>query len=763
MPTEISTISKELKTGRQLLFLATIKDGRILSMNRTATVYLGFDGKALTNTMLPSYSDLVHPDDFAAYMAHLKSFITAATDEERDFELRLREKDGTWNKFRIRNRLYHGASDNGDVIVLSLADQIIQDPRDLEKGSERNVRVLQNDYDHLVDSLDEGFAIIELLYNREGAPIDYYYRRINPAFEKQVDIKDITGKTVREFIPTPKEHWLEIFGKIAETGETLRFQDQNSNLKDYWLDLYAFKVGDPDSGRVAVLFRNITGRKLEEEKLKNEVVAQNERLRESNELLQTVFDTTNVGIAVLKIVYDEQAAPRDFRFIRVNKVLRELYLDQDVLGKTYLEISKYGIKAGIYDALLKVAAMGEPLDREFFVETEKGDKWFRITARRQNDLLLVNLEDVTARKAEIEEFKENLRFKQELGKASQETIMIINLNTFSVRYINKDVFPEVGLTREKVEGMGLADIVPYIHPRDREKVLELHRKLLKASKDEILDMEIRLKLKGIAWEWFNVRGKVFNRRDASWVDEYVLLATNITEQKNIQKALVKAETLSIKGEVARTFAHELRNPLASIGMVGDVLSRTLDAAGNKKFGNYLAILKRSTKTLNEMVTNLLNSSNYSPAALIKSDLAEIVNETIHKASDRIYLAGIKLIKNYDGPYYVLADREKLEIALLNIIVNASEATSPGKGVIEISVQKKDSDYILSIADNGHGMEKEEIDKLFQAFYTKKNTGVGIGLSSVKTILEEHDAQVKVESEPGEGTCFHLSFQQADQN
>ncbi|MGB8375198.1 MAG: HAMP domain-containing sensor histidine kinase, partial [Salegentibacter sp.] len=213
-------------------------------------------------------------------------------------------------------------------------------------------------------------------------------------------------------------------------------------------------------------------------------------------------------------------------------------------------------------------------------------------------------------------------------------------------------------------------------------------------------------------------------------------------------------------EIARTLAHELRNPLASIGMAAELLEKKVDPSQREELKNYIDILSRSTATLNNLVSNLLNTSNYSPAVLRKEDLAEILKSTIEKAADRIYLAGIKVISKFDGPYPILADKEKLIIALLNIIVNASEATTPDHGIIEIAVTKNKTDFILSIRDNGHGLEQDQIDKLFEAFYTNKSTGVGVGLSSVKTILEDHDAPVKVTSKPNVGTCFDISFHNA---
>ena len=91
------------------------------------------------------------------------------------------------------------------------------------------------------------------------------------------------------------------------------------------------------------------------------------------------------------------------------------------------------------------------------------------------------------------------------------------------------------------------------------------------------------------------------------------------------------------------------------------------------------------------------------------------------------------------------------------IVNASEAMEPETGILQLSIHREDEDFTLTITDNGCGLHKEQLEKLFDAFYTQKPGGIGVGLSSVKNILEEHDARIDVHSEPNKGTTFCLSF------
>ncbi len=754
MPHHTPITEEELQTAQQILLLVDLEDSQVNFINDIGEEYCGVDHHFLKKNNFCFYKEFIHPDDYEPYMAHLSRM---GNNGGANFTLRLKSKNGKWSNFVFTDRHYSPNQKTGNKQLLSLARKI-EENEDRENENYKNkYKALATEYNYLFESLDEAFAISEIIFDEHGKAFDCLFIKTNPAFEKHVNLRNFRGKTIREIFPNPKEDWLDIFGKVAVSGEPVRFQDYSKNIDNSWFDLYAFKLGEKKSRRIAILFRNITSSKQEEEKLRSQLDLHHKTLKESKELLQNVFDTTNLAIAVLKTLYDDQGNVKDFVFLRTNKVLQEMYLQEEIIGRTYLETSKYGVEMGMYDAFIKVMTTGKPLDKELFFDKDGYNHWFRLTARAQNDLLIATIEDISQRKAEAKELEETMRFKQELVRATPEVIMIVNLNSFTIRYMNKDLAPQAGLSRGKVEGKDLKEVFPFIHPRDREKMMQFHRNLLKADTEDIIEEEIRLKLEGSTWEWFNLRGKVFKRKNASWVDEYVLLVRNIHEQKNTQKALLKAEKLSIQGEIARTFAHELRNPLASIGMVGEVLNRKLKDSVKESYSNYFKILKRSTKTLNDLVTNLLNASNYSPAVLKEDDLGEIMDNTLLKAADRIYLAGIKVNKRYKGKFPVLADKEKLEIALLNLIVNASEATVPGEGVIEVEIKSQKTDFVLRITDNGQGMTQDQIDHIFEAFYSNKETGMGIGMSSVKNILEEHDAPIKVSSRLNEGTTFRIFF------
>jgi PAS domain S-box-containing protein len=127
------------------------------------------------------------------------------------------------------------------------------------RRSEDALRESEARYRTLFDSIDEGFCIIEVLFDELGKATDYRFLEVNRGFERQTGLMGATGRRVRELAPSHEEHWFEIYGRVALTGEPIRFEEAARAL-GRWYDVYAFRVGDPEDRRVAVLFNDIMER-----------------------------------------------------------------------------------------------------------------------------------------------------------------------------------------------------------------------------------------------------------------------------------------------------------------------------------------------------------------------------------------------------------------------------------------------------------------------------------------------------------------------
>lgn len=118
----------------------------------------------------------------------------------------------------------------------------------------------------LVDAMDQGACIIEMIFDGEGRPTDYRFLRVNSSFEAQTGLRDAEGRTMRSFRPDHEEYWFEIYGRVAMTGEPARFDNPAAAL-GRWYEVYAFRVGEPEQRRVGIVFSDIAERKKHEERL----------------------------------------------------------------------------------------------------------------------------------------------------------------------------------------------------------------------------------------------------------------------------------------------------------------------------------------------------------------------------------------------------------------------------------------------------------------------------------------------------------------
>lgn len=237
------------------------------------------------------------------------------------------------------------------------------------------------------------------------------------------------------------------------------------------------------------------------------------------------------------------------------------------------------------------------------------------------------------------------------------------------------------------------------------------------------------------------------------------LEAGIGKLKAANKELVELKSMekfAISGRISRTLAHEIRNPLTSIALATDQLKEALPVNEDNEF--LLDIIKRNSDRINSLISKLLNSTKFSELQLAPAFPGTILDEAIDLAADRINLQGVKIIKNYSAQTGKIdVDAEKMKLAFLNIIVNAIEAMEPEKGVLEIKTEYRENKCLITIKDNGIGMDDESASKIFEPYYTTKESGNGLGLTNTQNIILNHNGNITLESVPGKGTTFFITL------
>jgi PAS domain S-box-containing protein len=351
------------------------------------------------------------------------------------------------------------------------------------------------------------------------------------------------------------------------------------------------------------------------------------------------------------------------------------------------------------------------------------------------------------RTATLKALRANERKYKSVFEKSKDVIFIAD-EQLNILDINEAV-SMLGYTAEEIVGKNLADLIEQAQ----------HRKYLQQSLQShkaINDWEVILLTKNNEKKDCILTATIEENNNGTYYVQGII--HDITNLKKIEKANLQAEKLAAAGRLVRTLAHEVRNPLNNITLSAEQMQQEVKEDAPLL---YLDIINRNSKRISDLITELLNTSRPSEIILREQTLQMLLDDVIASAIDSLTLKRIRLQVNYpDEKVRIAADKEKLKIALLNIVVNAIEAMPEADGRLTISLQTEETNAILKISDNGYGISEENISRLFEPYFTQKRNGMGLGLAFTLNILQAHKASIEVSSMPQEGTTFTITFPMA---
>lgn len=343
-----------------------LPEGKLLYISPSVTRILGFTFEEYSSK--PAHH-FIHPEDVGGLMNGIMGIIN--TPGKSFFrQQRLLHKDGSyrWCEGSMTNMLHDPAigaivsnfrditerkkaEDELKTLNESLELKVIERTEKIEQSG-LIIKEREEKYRALFNSIDEGYCIIEVLFDKNNKPVDYVFLEINESFEKQTGLVDAVGKRMREFAPNHEEHWFEIYGKIAITGEPIRFENRAEQLHR-WYDVYAFRYGDPEKRQVAILFNDITERKRSEKI----IIQLNKDLESNIQQLESV--NKELEAFTYSVSHDLRAPLRAIS--GYSEILSEDYQSRlDEEGKRILgNISYNAIKMGtLIDQLLTFSRLG---------------------------------------------------------------------------------------------------------------------------------------------------------------------------------------------------------------------------------------------------------------------------------------------------------------------------------------------------------------------------------------------------------------------
>lgn len=262
---ELQTVNSELKSKLDSISTSHSDLQNLTSATEIGTLFL--DAKLRIRMFTPPMADLFNITEMDVGRAitdftHRLRYDSVEADalkvlrELVPAESEVQSRDGRW--FMMRLRPYRTVEDRIDGVVLTFVD--ITGRRE----TERELLESRERYELLFNSIDEGFCVIDMIFDDHGAPVDYRFVNVNAAFERQTGLQGATGKTIRELAPEHEAHWFEIFGRIAKTKSPERFEAPAAALGRYY-EAFGFPVPRNGGNRVGVLFRDVTDRRRADE------------------------------------------------------------------------------------------------------------------------------------------------------------------------------------------------------------------------------------------------------------------------------------------------------------------------------------------------------------------------------------------------------------------------------------------------------------------------------------------------------------------
>ncbi len=215
----------------------------------------------------------------------------------------------------------------------------------------------------------------------------------------------------------------------------------------------------------------------------------------------------------------------------------------------------------------------------------------------------------------------------------------------------------------------------------------------------------------------------------------------------------RADRLSAIGQLAAGLAHEIRNPLASIEGAIDILERNRGSAERR--AEFLSIIKKESRRLNRLLSALLDFARPRPPRVRPVHAAELFDQVLALVGHTGEREGIhfKIDAPRDLPP-VEADPEQLQQVVINLLLNSIQAMPEG-GTITLSAALDGDHFVIRVADEGSGIPENQLDKIFDPFYTTKPTGTGLGLAVVHQIVEQHGGTIRAARNPDRGMTFSV--------
>ena len=671
-------------------------------------------------------------------------------------------------------------------------------------------------YKALLNTTDIGFCIIQMKFDEADRPVDYRIVEGNAAYERMTGLHGSTGKWVSDIAPGLEQHWFDLYGRVARTGEKIRFE-QPAAIFGRWYDVQAFRIGDPDQNRVAILFNDITARRRSEARQET-LLALADALRDltdpaeiahaASEVLGRALGVSRVGYGIIDRVAETVSIERDWNAPGVQSIAGTLnfrdfgsYIDDLKVGRTVVigdaaEDPRTRSTAEQLSGISAEAFINMPLVEQgrfvalFFANNATPRPW------PEDDITLMReVADRVRAASERARAEQAVRLSEAQFRAFAQAVpnqIWASRPDGFLDWFNAALHAYTGKTEEELAGpSGWTAIV---HPDDLPRARAAWEAALRTG--TIYEVEFRIRRHDGAWRWFLVRAEPIRDADGvitRWIgastdiddrlrqaaeleqlnetlEEQV--ATRTRELMAAEEALRQSQKMEAVGQLTGGIAHDFNNLLTGITGSLEIMGNRIAQGRFNEIERYTTAAQGAARRAAALTHRLLAFSRRQTldprpidANRLIGGLEELIRRTVGPQVEvEVVAAG--------GLWATLVDPNQLENALLNLCINARDAMpTGGRLTIETgnrwldarAAEQRDMEpgqYIsVCVSDTGTGMSADVIAKAFDPFFTTKPLGVGtgLGLSMIYGFARQSGGQVRIYSEEGDGSmvCIYL--------
>lgn len=626
---------------------------------------------------------------------------------------------------------------------------------------EKNVELLSlnADMENLINSTDIGTVFLDR---------DFKIRRFTPAIAHQIRLKESDiGRSVSDFF-WHNLNLEEESKEVLQSLQPIRSEFQNKAGDWYLKQIQPYRTNDDIIGGIVINFINIDSLK--------KAIQEKEK---ANHFLEQVTDLSPGVI----YVYDLEKK----RFAYFSKSLEAVlgYRVEEIMSMSNKDFDLLLSPASKEKVISHIQNMKSALDKDMnFIE-------FKLKNNRGKEIWLASIEKIFERNKKgevtkiigfaldnteqmkmIERENENLHFISEVTMLSPDIVYVYDAINEKTIYANRKLLQTLKTTNSK-KGNYLRShpFMKAIHPNDLE-AYKIHLKTLKVSRKDSLYIEIRIKNKGNNYRWVSITEKAFERNSDGKVAKIIGTIKDIHAFRQVQmeKEQLNKLQLALKesNEKLERFAyissHDLKEPLNTIISALDLMKLEIPIPSAAQI---IQPIEDSTKRMKNLIEDLLNYSllGKKPLSLQSVSLEDLLVEVQQDMSATLNQHDAQLtIRSLPK---IIADKTLIKQVFQNLISNGIRYNAKAIPSIIIDAEEKTNEYIISVKDNGIGIDEKDFNTIFDVFkrlhHRESYFGTGIGLANCKSIVQAHKGKIWVESTVNKGSTFYFSIQKKQEH